>query len=138
MESLPLALMLLCLVNACMPSQHHLNVLNTDLEVCSLDPLTGYSRSGKCEKISGDQGTHLVCARVNDDFLQYTKEQGNDLSTPRSYFPGLKDGDQWCLCVYRWFQAKRDGHAPEVYLKGTNAAVVEHLKNLNMDIKDFI
>ena len=98
--------------------------------------MTGWTRTGKCESWSSDQGTHLICAKVNDDFLEYTKAKGNDLSTPRSYFPGLKSGNHWCLCVFRWLQAKRDGHAPKVVLEATNQDALKLLKSVGKSIKD--
>ncbi len=79
----------------------HQNVLDGSLEVCSTNPMTGFTRTGKCETNEYDQGTHLVCATVTKEFLEHTKALGNDLSTPRSYFPGLKPGNNWCLCVNR-------------------------------------
>jgi uncharacterized protein (DUF2237 family) len=68
-----------------------------------------------------------VCARVDDGFLAYTKAAGNDLSTPRGGFPGLSDGDRWCLCAARWEEARRAGHAPAVVLEATNAAALQTL-----------
>ncbi len=112
---------------------NHINMLGSDLQVCSLDPLTGWTRSGKCEKMSNDQGTHLVCAQVTDDFLKYTKGKGNDLSTPTGSFPGLKEGDKWCLCVFRWYQAKLDGHAPPMVLESTNEAAKGYFESLGLD-----
>ena len=98
------------------------NVIGTDLEDCSLDPLTGYYRNGCCDTGSGDMGVHTVCAIMTDEFLQFSKEAGNDLSTPMPDFgfAGLKDGDQWCLCAGRWEQARQAGHAPKVRLQATN------------------
>lgn len=106
------------------------------LEICSIAPMTGFTRTGKCETNQWDHGTHLICAKVNEKFLEYTKSKGNDLSTPRSWFPGLKDGDNWCLCVFRWVQAFRDGSAPPVLLNATNKESIKYLKRLNVDVKD--
>ncbi len=116
----------------------HKNVLNGKLEICSTDPLTGWFRSGKCESDSADQGTHTVCAVMNDDFLKFTKSKGNDLSTPsKKYsFPGLKSGDQWCLCALRYLQALDDGHAPKVILKSTNQATIPIFEYFGKSIKD--
>ncbi len=118
-------------------SLKHLNVLGSDLQVCSLNPLTGWTRSGKCENWSNDQGTHLICAKLTDDFLQYTKSEGNDLSTPRGSFPGLKQGDNWCLCVFRWNQARKVGHAPKVVLESTNEAALQYLNKFGVKLSDF-
>lgn len=83
-------------------------------------------------------GTHLMCASVTQAFLDYTKALGNDLSTPKPQyrFPGLKPGDNWCLCVYRWYQAKRDGVAPNLVLPATNRASLEYLEQWNININD--
>lgn len=114
----------------CKTDEVTLNVLGTRLKVCSTDPMTGYNREGFCTFVSSDPGTHLVCARVNQDFLDYTKSQGNDLSTPRGdWFPGLKPGNRWCLCVFRWRQAYTDGHAPEVVLESTHSYTLNFLNS---------
>ena len=57
---------------------------------------------------------------MTKDFLEYTKSQGNDLSSPSAHFPGLKPGDSWCLCAARWEEARRAGFAPKVKLEATN------------------
>ncbi len=103
------------------------NVLGTELSSCSLDPLTGFFRDGCCNTGAGDDGVHVVCARVTDEFLAFSKQQGNDLSTPMpAYgFKGLTAGDQWCLCAARWKEALDAGAAPPVVLEATHAAVLE-------------
>lgn len=103
------------------------NVLGTDLVECSLDPLTGYYRNGCCDTGSGDMGVHTVCAVMTEDFLAFSKEAGNDLSTPMPEygFEGLKPGDQWCLCAPRWQEAFLAGNAPEVRLESTHIATLE-------------
>ena len=90
------------------------NVLGTSVEACSTSPMTGYFRDGCCQWSPQDHGSHTVCAEMTDDFLEYTKSMGNDLSTPHPEwgFPGLKVGDHWCLCALRWLQAHNTGHAP--------------------------
>ena len=104
-----------------------LNVLNTALQPCSVDPLTGWFRDGSCRTDDMDHGTHVVCARMTEAFLTYTKSRGNDLSTPRpAYdFPGLRPGDQWCLCAVRWREAWRAGVAPPVVLESTHARALQ-------------
>ena len=99
-----------------------LNVLGTPLQACSYDPLTGYFRDGCCNTASEDTGSHLICARVTDEFLQFSLEVGNDLSTPRPEyrFKGLKAGDRWCLCALRWKEALIAGAAPPVVLECTH------------------
>ncbi|MDG1845932.1 MAG: DUF2237 domain-containing protein [Acidimicrobiales bacterium] len=103
------------------------NVLGTDLVECSLDPLTGYYRNGCCDTGSGDMGVHTVCAIMTEDFLAFSKEAGNDLSTPMPEygFEGLKPGDQWCLCAPRWQEAFLAGNAPQVRLESTHIATLE-------------
>jgi uncharacterized protein (DUF2237 family) len=83
-------------------------------------------------------GTHLVCAQVTQEFLVYTKQKGNDLSTPKEKynFPGLVPGDRWCLCVFRWYQAYKDGLAPPPVLDATNIEALDYLKKLNVTFDD--
>lgn len=108
------------------PASTQRNVLGEPLEPCSLDPLTGFTRTGCCETMGADIGLHTVCAEMTEDFLTYTKGQGNDLSTPRPEyaFPGLKPGDRWCLCASRWKEAAEAGMAPLVVLAATNEAAL--------------
>ena len=74
-----------------------------------------------------DHGCHTVCVEVTAEFLAFSLEAGNDLSTPRPEyrFPGLKDGDRWCLCAGRWEEARVAGFAPEVVLEATHAKTLE-------------
>lgn len=103
------------------------NVLGGELQPCSFDPLTGYYRTGCCESRGDDPGVHVVCAIVTDEFLAFSKSRGNDLSTPMPQysFPGLRDGDQWCLCASRWQEAFEAGRAPRVVLASTHLAALE-------------
>ena len=105
------------------------NVLGSQLMICSEDPLTGFFRNGKCDTRADDQGMHTVCALMTDEFLAFSREHGNDLSTPipEYGFPGLKDGDYWCLCLSRWIQAYEKGMAPQVKLEATHASVLEFI-----------
>ena len=100
-----------------------LNVLGTALLACSFDPLTGFFRDGCCNTDDQDQGTHVVCARVTAEFLAYSRQRGNDLSTPRPEyrFAGLQPGDRWCLCALRWKEALEAGVAPPDHLEATHA-----------------
>ena len=86
---------------------NQINVLGTELQPCSYDPMTGYYRTGCCENRGDDPGMHVVCCRVTDEFLAFSKAAGNDLSTPMPQygFAGLKHGDQWCVCAARWSEA---------------------------------
>lgn len=105
------------------------NVLGTDLRECCTNPMTGYYRDGYCRTGGQDFGVHVVCAQVTEEFLTFTKQQGNDLSTPiPAYdFPGLKPGDRWCLCAARWQEAQEAGVAPPVVLEATHARALEIL-----------
>ena len=102
------------------------NVFGGPLEPCSLDPATGFFRNGCCDTGVQDAGSHTVCAIMTADFLRYSKDVGNDLSTPRPEygFPGLKPGDRWCLCASRWRQAYDAGMAPDVALRSTHREVL--------------
>lgn len=103
------------------------NVFNEPLVPCSFEPLTGYFRDGCCRTNEDDVGTHVVCAIMTDEFLAFSRSRGNDLSTARPEwgFPGLKAGDQWCLCALRWQEAWRAGRAPRVVLESTNQRVLD-------------
>ena len=103
-------------------AQAALNVLGEPLVPCSLDPLTGFYRDGCCNTGYDDTGIHTVCVRVTAKFLAFSKQRGNDLSTPAPQFgfPGLKPGDQWCLCAGRWKEALDAGAAPRVVLAATH------------------
>jgi uncharacterized protein (DUF2237 family) len=103
------------------------NVLGGDLEPCGFDPLTGFYRDGCCETGSEDAGVHVVCARMTAEFLTFSIERGNDLSTPRHEFgfAGLSPGDRWCLCASRWQEAYEAGVAPPVVLAATHIAALE-------------
>ncbi len=106
-----------------------LNVLGTPLVPCSYDPLTGFFRDGCCSTDAQDQGSHVVCAKVTEAFLDFSLKQGNDLVTPRPQyrFAGLKPGDRWCLCALRWKQAYEAGVAPKVILESTHARALDHV-----------
>ena len=103
------------------------NVLGGQLATCSLDPRTGFTRSGCCETGPQDVGSHTVCAVMTAEFLAFSRARGNDLSTPHpAYgFPGLKPGDQWCLCAPRWAEAFTAGCAPKVVLAATHEGALE-------------
>jgi len=103
------------------------NVLGGALAPCSSDPLTGFFRDGACNTCAEDRGSHTVCAHMTAEFLAFSKYVGNDLSTPRPEFrfPGLKPGDQWCLCAGRFLQAHQEGCAPLVRLEATHAHALD-------------
>ena len=103
------------------------NVLGEKLEVCSSDPLTGWFRDGCCNTNKIDHGVHTVCAKVNTKFLKWAKNAGNDLITPHPDFgfPGLKEGDCWCVCAGTYAQAIDAGMACKILLKKTNIKTLE-------------
>jgi uncharacterized protein (DUF2237 family) len=102
------------------------NILGGVLGVCSMQPRTGFTRTGCCSTGPEDLGSHTVCAVMTAAFLAFSKSRGNDLSTPRPewQFPGLKPGDRWCLCAARWLEAYEAGMAPKVVLEATNEAAL--------------
>lgn len=104
-----------------------INILGGPLESCCTDPMTGFYRTGCCEVGGDDVGVHAVCAVMTEEFLAFSKSVGNDLSTPvpQHGFPGLKPGDQWCLCAPRWQEAHEAGMAPRVRLASTHIAAAE-------------
>lgn len=104
------------------------NILGGDLEPCSVDPMTGYYRDGCCRTGPGDLGVHVVCAVMTEEFLAFSQERGNDLSTPRPElrFPGLRPGDRWCLCAPRWQEAWLAGKAPKILARSTHISAFEH------------
>lgn len=111
-----------------MSKGNELNVLGTSLKPCCSNPATGYFRDGFCRTIQEDSGTHILCAIMTQEFLDYTKSRGNDLSTPIPHwnFPGLKTGSKWCLCISRWLEAERTGKAPFVVLEATHQKALEY------------
>jgi len=106
-----------------------LNVLGGDLKPCSLDPVTGFYRTGACQVGPEDVGCHAVCIVATEEFLAFSRRAGNDLSTPMPDFgfPGLKAGDRWCLCASRWKEALDAGAAPMVVLESTSIAALHHV-----------
>jgi len=105
------------------------NVLGGELKCCCMKPLTGFYRDGFCKTGADDRGSHTICVRVTDAFLAFSKSRGNDLSTPRPefQFPGLVDGDKWCLVAMRWQEAFESGAAPEVVLEATHEAALQYV-----------
>jgi len=111
-----------------MEKSNLLNVLGTALQPCCTDPATGYFRDGFCRTMKEDSGTHVLCAVITQEFLDFTKSRGNDLSTPipQWSFPGLKPGSKWCLCISRWLEAERVGKSPFVILEATHEKALEY------------
>lgn len=105
------------------------NVFGGELIACSTEPMTGFFRTGTCDTCGDDHGMHTVCAQVTSEFLEFSKSAGNDLSTPRPEyrFPGLNDGDCWCICLPRWLEALEAGVAPKIKLQATHMSAIEHI-----------
>ena len=104
------------------------NVFGGTLESCSINPMTGFFRNGCCDTSVEDGGSHSVCVIVSEAFLKFSASRGNDLSTPLPEygFPGLKEGDRWCLCAPRWQEALEADHAPRVVLRATHEDALNH------------
>ena len=118
------------------------NIFNEDIEECCTNPITGFYRDGFCNTDKLDSGTHTVCTLITNDFLEFSKSMGNDLSTPRPEFdfPGLKEGDKWCVCANRWLEAYENGKAPRVYLRKSHQKSIsiidlEILKEYAIDLE---
>ena len=119
------------------------NIFEEIIEECCSNPITGFYRDGFCNTDQLDFGTHTVCTLITNDFLEFSKSMGNDLSTPRPEFdfPGLKEGDKWCVCANRWLEAYENGKAPMVYLrkshkKSISIIDIEILKKIQSLLKD--
>ncbi len=106
-----------------------LNVYGQPLITCSTQPMTGFYRDGCCKTDEEDLGTHTVCAVMTEEFLDFTRSRGNDLSTPipAYQFPGLKPGDRWCLCASRWHEAYLAGKAPRLILQATHKKTLKYV-----------
>ena len=123
------------MTEAAMIKEKTKNILGTDLQSCCMDPMTGFFRDGYCNTNQMDQGTHVVCAVMTDEFLEFTKSRGNDLSTPRPeyQFPGLKAGDHWCLCVLRWKEAHEAGVPPPIKPEATHEKTLEFIDRIVLE-----
>ena len=112
-----------------MAKHRSINVLGEELKACSTMPMTGFFRDGCCNTSDQDQGCHTVCSIMTDDFLAFSRAQGNDLITPipAHGFPGLNAGDRWCLCATRWVEAYQAGCAPRVVLEATHERTLQYV-----------
>jgi len=118
------------------PGASSINVLGTKMECCCSDVAntgigTGFYRNGYCSTGEQDFGRHTVCVKVTSEFLEFSKNVGNDLSTPvpEFMFPGLSEGDVWCLCAQRWYQAWEAAPdlAPKLYLRATHEKTLDYV-----------
>ena len=112
-----------------------INVLGKELQSCSLDPITGWYRDGCCNTDKNDHGLHTVCCIVTEKFLQFAKSKGNDLMTPTPHFnfPGLKNGDRWCVCARTWLEAAEKGVACPINLEATHE---ESLQIISLELME--
>ena len=110
------------------------NVLGDRLDICSMEPKTGFFRDGCCNTNGEDVGSHTVCVVITAEFLEFSNSRGNDLSTPLPQFgfPGLRPGDRWCLCAPRWREALDAGCAPHVVLRATHEGALDHCSLANL------
>ena len=108
------------------------NLLGQPLEPCSMQPRTGFFRTGCCETAANDHGKHTVCAEMTAEFLAFSARRGNDLSTPGPGFPGLKPGDRWCLCAARWQEALDADVAPMVHLSSTHESATDLIERRDL------
>ena len=110
-----------------------INVFCKKLNICCDNPKTGFFRDGYCNTCKEDQGMHTVCILATEEFLEFSKSMGNDLSTPRLefQFPGVNPGDRWCLCALRWLEAYDNGKAPPVFLESTH---IDTLKVVDFNV----
>ena len=104
-----------------------INVFGEKLTTCGVDPITGFYRDGACNTCKDDFGSHTVCIETSQEFLDYSKSKGNDLSTPMPAFnfQGLVPGDSWCVCAGRWLEAEKNGMAPRLHLQSTHIRALE-------------
>ena len=104
-----------------------INVFGEKLEICGVDPITGFYRDGACNTCKDDIGSHTVCIETSQEFLEYSKSKGNDLSTPMPAFnfKGLEPGDSWCVCAGRWLEAEKNDMAPRLHLQSTHIRALE-------------
>ena len=109
------------------------NIFGEPLEPCSFSPKTGFFRDGCCNTDVIDTGEHTVCIVATEEFLEFSKKMGNDLSTPipQYSFAGVKPGDRWCLCAMRWIEAYNHDCAPKIILSATNETMLKHI---SMDV----
>ena len=120
---------------------NQLNIFGEPIEECCSNPITGFFRDGFCRTDEMDRGLHVVCAQMTEDFLEFSKLRGNDLSTPKPEFnfPGLKEGDLWCSCAERWNEAFEYDKAPKLFLRKSNQKILElvdleTLKKFSIDL----
>jgi uncharacterized protein len=114
------------------------NINGGPLAACGAAPLTGYFRNGKCSTGAQDSGVHVICARVTDAFLNYSKSKGNDLVSPHGGFPGLHAGDQWCLCAARWEEARAAQVAPPVVGSATHIAALRTVRAADLQANSVV
>jgi uncharacterized protein len=109
------------------------NIYDKSLEICSINPITGFYRDGYCNTGINDLGSHTVCAKVTNKFLKFSKSKGNNLIQKSKSFPGLKNGDRWCLCAIRWKEAYENDSAPPIIVNATNKKTINYIPKYILD-----
>tara|TARA_Y100000816_G_C25860289_1_gene449199 strand:+ start:256 stop:726 length:471 start_codon:yes stop_codon:yes gene_type:complete len=100
------------------------NILGSELQICSTNPMTGYERDGYCKPNKEDRGKHLVCGLMDTSFLDFTARMGNDLRSV------VKEGEKWCLCEDRWKEAYDAGKAPYVIKEASHINTNDTVKGI--------
>ena len=106
------------------------NLYGEKLKACSTKPMTGFYRDGYCRTGDDDTGSHTVCARVTEEFLEFTKSMGNNLDM-------LEPGDKWCLCAKRWEEANKEGVAPEMIKSSTNIKTLDIIDSDEQELDEY-
>jgi hypothetical protein len=106
------------------------NLYGEKLKACSTKPMTGFYRDGYCRTGDDDTGSHTVCARVTEEFLEFTKSMGNNLDM-------LEPGDKWCLCAKRWEEANNEGVAPEMIKSSTNIKTLDIINGVEQELDEY-
>ena len=106
------------------------NLYGEKLKPCSTKPMTGFYRDGYCRTGDDDTGSHTVCAKVTEEFLEFTNSMGNNLDI-------LEPGDKWCLCAKRWEEANKEGVAPEMIKSSTNIKTLDIINGIEQELDEY-
>jgi uncharacterized protein (DUF2237 family) len=106
------------------------NLYGEKLKPCSTKPMTGFYRDGYCRTGDDDTGSHTVCARVTEEFLEFTNSMGNNLDM-------LEPGDKWCLCAMRWKEANEQGVAPKIIEDATNIKTLDIIDGVEQELDEY-
>jgi uncharacterized protein (DUF2237 family) len=106
------------------------NLYGEKLKPCSTNPMTGFYRDGYCRTGDDDTGSHTVCAKVTEEFLEFTNSMGNNLDM-------LEPGDKWCLFAKRWEEANKEGVAPEMIKSSTNIKTLDIINGVEQELDEY-